>query len=171
MELDKFDRRRAGALDLLIFMVIINLIGWIYMSVDDRFLTFIAAILYYLCFSFLILKDLIGNSSLMKKTHGIKIVDNNSGNDVTPMRTVLRNSTLIILFPIEIYWAFIFPKRRIGDYLFNTRLISTDRLSFKESWDKTKSARIGSNMILPFVVAIIITVISYYILKLIIESL
>ena len=151
-------------------IIIIPIVG-IYALGDFKFINWIASALYFLSFGLFISKDVFGNSSLMKKTHGIKIVDNKTGNDVTPMRTVLRNSTLILLLHVEFFWAFMSPKRRIGDYLFNTKLISTDRLSFKESWSKIKATKIDSNIILPFVVANIITLISAFLLKLILEAL
>jgi len=83
-------------------------------------------ILFLVLFSVYVNKDGIKGKSPAKRFLGFVVVDNKTGRIANPIKTMLRNSTLLI-WPIEVIVALFSPSRRIGDYIAGTKLIEDDK--------------------------------------------
>jgi len=71
-------------------------------------------------------KDAIKGKSPAKRILGLVIVDNKTGEIANPIKSVVRNITLV-LWPIEVIFSLFSPERRIGDYIAGTKVISDDK--------------------------------------------
>lgn len=104
-------------------------------------------------------KDLVNGQGVVNRYVGYRVVDMVSEEPATAMKCMLRNLTVII-FPVEFFFLQRSDKR-IGDYMFGTKLIkveptSPDRIlpelgSYK--WD----ANALMSLVLPLVPCIILT--------------
>ena len=77
-------------------------------------------------FSIYFNKDAIKGKSPAKRILGLVIVDNITGEIANPLKSVVRNITLIF-WPIEVIFSLFSPERRIGDYIAGTKVISDDK--------------------------------------------
>ncbi len=87
----------------------------------------------------ILFKDIKGGASLVKRMFGYKVIDHDSNETATPIKTILRNSTIILLLPIEIVFVWFSPQRRIGDYLAKTRLVEMERIAVKNGFDNSQA--------------------------------
>lgn len=71
-------------------------------------------------------KDAVKGKSPAKRLLGLIIVDNKTGEIANPIKSVIRNTTLIF-WPIEVIFTLFSPERRIGDYIAGTKVISDDK--------------------------------------------
>ena len=83
---------------------------------------FLALVIFSVYFN----KDAIKGKSPAKRILGLIIVDNKSGEIANPIKTFIRNTTLIF-WPIEVIFTLFSPERRIGDYLAGTKVISDNK--------------------------------------------
>ena len=77
-------------------------------------------------FSIYLNKDGIKGKSPAKRILGLIIVDNKTGEIANPIKSVVRNITLIF-WPIEVIFSIFSPERRIGDYIAGTKVILDDK--------------------------------------------
>lgn len=91
-------------------------------------------------------KDSIGGRSPAKRILKIMVIDLKTGIAASPVKTVLRNFTLII-WPIEVLVVLFSPERRLGD-----RIAGTQVVGFDESLQRRSSAK---EVLLAFLVALI----------------
>lgn len=133
MSFHKLSRLRAALFDLLGLQILI-IPGVLIISVSNQspILETLGGVIYYIVFGCFIAKDVFKGGSLFKMNDGIKIVDNVSLEEPSPLRKVLRNSTLFVLMPIEILACLFSPQRRVGDYIVNTKIISTNPVGIAE---------------------------------------
>jgi uncharacterized RDD family membrane protein YckC len=71
-------------------------------------------------------KDAIKGKGPGKRILGLIIVDNKTGQIANPIKSVIRNIT-IIFWPIEVIFILFSPERRIGDYIAGTKVISDNQ--------------------------------------------
>ena len=71
-------------------------------------------------------KDAVKGKSPAKRILGLVIVDNKTGEIANPIKSVIRNTTLIF-WPIEVIFTLFSPDRRIGDYIAGTKVISDNK--------------------------------------------
>ncbi len=76
-------------------------------------------------FSIYFNKDAIKGKSPAKRILGLIIVDNKTGEIANPIKSFVRNITLV-LWPIEVVFSLFSPERRIGDYIAGTKVITDD---------------------------------------------
>lgn len=67
-------------------------------------------------------KDIVFGKSLAKRIRGQIVIDYYSKLPANPIKSVIRNLT-VPLFPIEILVVIFSPKRRIGDFISNTKVV------------------------------------------------
>ena len=79
-----------------------------------------------LIFSIYFNKDAIKGKSPAKRILGHIIVDNKTGEIANPIKSVIRNITLVF-WPIEVIFSLFSPERRIGDYIAGTKVISDEK--------------------------------------------
>ncbi|MBN2893690.1 MAG: RDD family protein [Bacteroidales bacterium] len=84
------------------------------------------------------MKDIFYGASPFKKLLGLKVVDTNTLEPITPVKSILRNSTLILLLPFEVIISFFSPRKRIGDLISKSKIIEVDRVSFSELRNELK---------------------------------
>ncbi|MFY0608610.1 MAG: RDD family protein [Cyclobacteriaceae bacterium] len=170
-KLDSFDRRRAGILDLAAWIVLLNGLTILLFAVtSNETVILIAGYLNASAYVFFVSKDIFLGHSVFKLSHGIQIVDSRTEQPVTELRTVIRNSTLILLFPIEFLVAVVSPQRRIGDLIAGTKLVSTDnKRNAIERIRTFQLAELTKPKIIAFLVAAGIAVLSFQLLKLLIK--
>ncbi|MFY0653956.1 MAG: RDD family protein [Cyclobacteriaceae bacterium] len=171
-KLDTFDRRRAGLLDLIAWQFL--LIGPVILLMaltSNETIDLIAGWLYALTFILFISKDIFNGHSISKLSHGIRIVDSTTEEPVNELRTVIRNSTLILLLPIEFFMVLISPRRRIGDFIARTKLISSDKQSATERIRTFKTTELTKPRLTSLLVATGIALISFKLLNFLITGL
>jgi len=166
-KLDSFDRRRAGMLDLATWIILLNgLTVLLFALTSNETVMLIAGYLNASTYVLFVSKDIFQGHSVFKLSHGIKIVDFRTEQPVCELRTVLRNSSLILLFPIEFLVAFVSPQRRIGDLIAGTKLISTDdKQNPIERLRTFQLAELTKPKIISLLVATGIAVLSFQLLK------
>lgn len=166
------DRRISGLIELIIFQFIFiaPIVAFTAINQND-FLERVLAYGYFTSFGCFLAKDIFWQGSVAKQIQGIKIVDNRTEVPVSKIRTVLRNSTLILLFPVEFILAFFSPSRRIGDMIFNTKLISTEKVELKTQLKQLDWSMINPQTSIAFVIAQAIGFTSLLILYSIIQTL
>ena len=92
-----------------------------YLWNDSWVIYVIMAILVLLAFSIYLNKDLLRGQSPAKRILNLQVIDNKTGLIASPLKCLTRN----LIFPIwivEIPFIFINPKRRLGDFIANTRI-------------------------------------------------
>ena len=68
--------------------------------------------------------------SLSKRLMGLVIIDNKTDKGASSLKCFIRNLT-IPFWPIEVILSLINPSRRLGDYIANTRIETTEDKGFK----------------------------------------
>jgi len=71
-------------------------------------------------------KDAIKGKSPAKRSLGFVIVDYKTGEIAHPIKTLLRNITVVI-WPLEVVILFFSTERRIGDYIAGTKLVADSK--------------------------------------------
>ena len=92
---------------------------------SDSF-TFVMMGIGFLLFSVYFNKDAIKGKSPGKRILGFVIVENKTGKIANPIKSLIRNLT-IVLWPIEVIFSIFSPQRRIGDYIAGTKVIEDDQ--------------------------------------------
>ncbi len=166
MNLDTFDRRRAGLLDIVIMQFgLVAPLGLMSIISTNEIFTTIINWLYFLTIILFISKDIFKGNSLSKISHGIQVVDFKTEGSASKLQTVFRNSTLLLLFPLELIIGFISPKRRIGDYIAGTKLKSIEKRSALNRIKTFQFSEIDKQSLITIIVAFGITVISMLIIE------
>lgn len=76
-------------------------------------------------------KDIFNGRSPAKRILKMQVIDNKTGQVANPLKCLVRNLT-IPLWPLEVIFIFIYPKRRLGDKIAGTRI------DYIENPEKTK---------------------------------
>lgn len=76
-------------------------------------------------------KDIFNGRSPAKRILKMQVIDNKTGQVANPLKCLARNLT-IVLWPIEVIFVLIDPKRRLGDKIAGTRI------DYVENPEKTK---------------------------------
>lgn len=77
-------------------------------------------------------KDIFNGRSPAKRILKMQVIDNKTGQVANPLKCLVRNLT-IPLWPLEVIFVFIDPKRRLGDKIAGTRI------DYVENPEKTKT--------------------------------
>lgn len=72
-------------------------------------------------FSFLLNKDMFFGQSIGKHFVGLRVLHSRSGKAAGPIRCLVRN-LFLLLWPIEVLFLLLSPKRRIGDIIAGTKV-------------------------------------------------
>ncbi|MCL6220516.1 RDD family protein [Zunongwangia pacifica] len=101
-------------------------------------------------------KDAIKGKSPAKRILGLIIVDNKTGEIANPIKSVIRNITLVF-WPIEVIFSLISPNRRIGDFIAGTKVIPDNQTLKTE----LKIGDIIIALIIGMIVIFLIMILSY----------
>lgn len=72
-------------------------------------------------------KDFLNAKSPAKRLLGFQVVDKETGRKALEIQCFIRNLTIIFAWPLEVVICYFNPKRRIGDFLANTTVISSEK--------------------------------------------
>ncbi|WP_299001032.1 RDD family protein [uncultured Tenacibaculum sp.] len=91
-------------------------------------------------------KDLLRGKSPAKRIMGYQIIDIKTNKPASEFQCFVRNLT-IIGWPIEVIAGLINPQRRLGDFLANTKVITSDKEKLKSMWNDLKNIKVKINFI------------------------
>lgn len=109
----------------ILFGVVFLIVGNLFKSESPDSIMFFPLFLGLILFSIYFNKDAIKGKSPAKRILGLVIVDNSTGEIANPIKSVVRNVTLVF-WPIEVIFSLFSPERRIGDYIAGTKVIMDD---------------------------------------------
>lgn len=84
------------------------------------------------------MKDIFHGASPFKKVLGLQVVNKSTLEPITPLKSVIRNSTFIILFPIELIIMFLSPRRRLGDLISKSIIVEVPPIQFNRLKNELK---------------------------------
>tara|TARA_R110002051_G_C8699977_1_gene494252 strand:- start:989 stop:1567 length:579 start_codon:yes stop_codon:yes gene_type:complete len=126
----------------------------------------IAIVLIFIPFFVYINKDFLNGKSPAKRILGFQVIDLKTNNPANELQCFIRNLTIFFAWPLEVIIGLINPKRRIGDFLANTKVITAEKEKFKSIWTDLKNTKLKIN----FIGILIISGIYFYGISLIIPS-
>ncbi len=88
-----------------------------------KWIVIIPIFFWLILFSIYFNKDAIKGKSPAKRIFGLVIVDNKTGEIANPIKSFIRNITLVF-WPIEVIFSLFSTERRIGDYIAGTKVVS-----------------------------------------------
>lgn len=91
-------------------------------------------------------KDLLRGKSPSKRIMGYQVIDVKTNKPANEFQCFVRNLT-IIGWPLEVIIALINPQRRLGDFLANTKVITSDKEKLKYIWNDLKNIKMKINFI------------------------
>ncbi|TDQ28697.1 RDD family protein [Tenacibaculum caenipelagi] len=91
-------------------------------------------------------KDFLKGKSPAKRIMGYQIIDIKTNKPASEFQCFVRNLT-IIGWPIEVIVGLINPQRRLGDFLANTKVITSDKEKLKSMWNDLKNIKMKINFI------------------------
>lgn len=99
-------------------------------------------------------KDFFNAKSPAKRIMGYQIIDIKTENPATELQCFVRNFTILI-WPLEVIVGFFNPERRIGDYLANTKVVSSKKEGLKTIWLDIKKTKLKRNYIGIIIIGIV----------------
>lgn len=84
-------------------------------------------------------KDFFRAKSAAKRLLGYQIIDVKTRKNASELQCFLRNLTILFAWPLEVVICFIYPRRRIGDFIANTTVIRGEEEKLKSIWLDVKS--------------------------------
>lgn len=72
-------------------------------------------------------KDFFNAKSPAKRILGYQVIDRKSQTSASALQCFIRNLTIGIAWPLEVIITLFSPKRRIGDLIANTKVITSDK--------------------------------------------
>ncbi|HHC80656.1 MAG TPA: hypothetical protein ENK46_12285 [Flavobacteriia bacterium] len=91
-------------------------------------------------------KDFFRAKSLAKRFIGYQIVDIKTKEPASELQCFIRNLTLPV-WPLEVIVGLINPERRMGDFIANTKVITSKKEALKSIWVDSKNIRLKPNFI------------------------
>jgi uncharacterized RDD family membrane protein YckC len=118
--------------------------------------------LFSIAMFFYINKDFLKAKSPAKRILGYQIINIKTDEPANELQCFIRNLTLIA-WPVELIIGFINPERRIGDFLANTKVITSKKENLKSIWYDFKKVELKRS----FLLIIMIGILYFYSLNLI----
>ncbi len=111
-------------------------------------------------------KDFFNAKSPGKRILGYQVVDKKTNMPATELQCFIRNLTILIIWPLEVLTTYINPKRRIGDFIANTKVVKAEKEKLKSLLSDLKNKKLK----LSFLLILFITVIYIYGLNFVMSS-
>jgi uncharacterized RDD family membrane protein YckC len=131
---------------LLIIPLGILIFGIVY-KLEEYFNPTIGVMLIFIPFFIYLNKDFFNAKSPAKRILGFQVIDRKTNNPANELQCFIRNLTICIAWPLEVIVGLINPERRIGDFLANTKVITSEKEKFKSIWTDIKSTKLKINFI------------------------
>jgi len=147
----RFHRVSSMLLDHII-MTIIMVLPWVLLIIlmASEIVILSNQIMSIAFFSILFIylnKDFFNAKSPAKRILGYQVINRTNGKPATELQCFIRNLTICIAWPLEVIVGFINPKRRIGDYIANTKVVISEKEKLKSIWTDFKSTTLKLNFI------------------------
>lgn len=107
----------------------------------------IGMVLVFLPFFVYLNKDFFNAKSPAKRILGFQVIDRKTNNPANEFQCFVRNLTICVAWPLEVIVGLINPERRIGDFLANTKVITSEKQKFKSIWTDLKNTKLKTNFI------------------------
>lgn len=154
----RFHRISSMLLDHII-MTIVIVPAWVLIMIlmiseiiefNDKILrvVFLSIILVYLN------KDFYKAKSPAKRIMGYQVINCKNGKPATELQCFIRNLTLCIAWPLEVIVGLLNPKRRIGDYIANTKVVLAEKEKLKAIWTEIKNTKLKLNFLIILILGI-----------------
>ncbi|WP_420572469.1 RDD family protein [Kordia sp.] len=124
-------------------IVIIFLIKHLTLLTNDSFSTIIFFSLIFIYIN----KDFFNAKSPAKRLLGYQVIDCKTEKPASAFQCFIRNLTIMILWPIEVIVTYINPSRRIGDFIANTKVVSTKKEKLMSLWIDLKGTKLKREFI------------------------
>lgn len=112
-------------------------------------------------------KDFFNAKSPAKRILGYQVINRKTEKPATELQCFIWNLTIAIAWPLEVIVGYINPQRRIGDYIANTKVVTSDKEKLKTILTDIKNKKFKLN----FLIILIIGMIYFYGLSLTIPNL
>lgn len=118
-----FKRLVAFLIDLFLIAIVVAAFSFATQTVKSQLLVqFLSAIMV----TMLLCKDCINGKSAGKRIMKIQIANEKEGEKASSVRYIVRN-LFVVFWIIEIFVLFISKKKRIGDYVAKTKVVSSSK--------------------------------------------
>ncbi|EZH75244.1 hypothetical protein ATO12_00265 [Aquimarina atlantica] len=92
-------------------------------------------------------KDFFNAKSPAKRVLGYQVINRKNEQPATELQCFVRNLTIAFVWPLEVIVGWINPERRIGDFLANTKVITSEKEKIKSIWTDLKNIKLKINFI------------------------
>ncbi len=93
-------------------------------------------------------KDFFNAKSPAKRILGYQIINRNTGDPATELQCFIRNLTIAVAWPLEVIVGYINPKRRIGDFIANTKVVKAEKEKLKSILIDLKNVKFKLSLLL-----------------------
>jgi len=146
----RIHRVSSMLLDHIIMIIVIIPIGilifGIIFQLEEYINKVLGIILMFIPMFVYINKDFFKAKSPAKRILGYQVISRRTNEPASELQCFVRNLT-IIAWPIEVIVGFINPERRIGDFLANTKVITSEKEKLKSMWTDLKNFKLKINYI------------------------
>ncbi|WP_028890095.1 RDD family protein [Tenacibaculum ovolyticum] len=126
-------------LAILIFVFVLNF--------EDNLNKEFGIALIFIPFFIYLNKDFFNAKSPAKRILGYQVIDRKTNSPANELQCFIRNLTICIAWPLEVVISLLSPKRRIGDFFANTKVIASEKEKLKSIWTDLKSTTLKLNFI------------------------
>ena len=124
--------------------IILSIISeYIGCELNNRMDTFVFFLIVFIYLN----KDFLNGKSPAKRILGYQVINQKTGETATELQCFVRNLTICLAWPLEVIVGFINPKRRIGDFIAYTRVVTSEKEKLKTIWTDLKSTKLKPNFI------------------------
>ncbi|KAA5827382.1 RDD family protein [Algibacter amylolyticus] len=166
----RINRVLSMLLDHFIMCLLIVPLGFLIFGLGalmkDNLNNGIGMVLVFLPFFVYLNKDFFNAKSPAKRILGFQVIDRKTNNPANELQCFVRNLTICVAWPLEVIVGLINPERRIGDFLANTKVITSEKQKLKSIFTDLKNTNLKIN----FIGILIIGGIYFYGLSLLLPS-
>ncbi|GAA4817111.1 RDD family protein [Litoribaculum gwangyangense] len=166
----RINRVLSMLLDHFIMCLLIVPLGFLIFGLGalmkDNLNNGIGMVLVFLPFFVYLNKDFFNAKSPAKRILGFQVIDRKTNNPANELQCFVRNLTICVAWPLEVIVGLINPERRIGDFLANTKVITSEKQKLKSIFTDLKNTNLKMN----FIGILIIGGIYFYGLSLLLPS-
>jgi len=147
----RINRILSMLLDHFIMCLLIVPLGFLIFGLGalmkDNLNNGIGMVLVFLPFFVYLNKDFFNAKSPAKRILGFQVIDRKTNNPANELQCFVRNLTICVAWPLEVIVGLINPERRIGDFLANTKVITSEKQKFKSIFSDLKNTKLKMNFI------------------------
>jgi uncharacterized RDD family membrane protein YckC len=92
-------------------------------------------------------KDFFNGKSPAKRILGYQVINRKTDKPASELQCFVRNLTIAVAWPLEVFVGLVNPERRIGDFLANTKVIVSEKEKLNTIWTDFKRKTLKLNLI------------------------